>query len=137
MDLFGRRAIYTDVEEVTRDNVMDIVAKALVTHVKNRAEIEYLYDYYRGVQPILKRTKEIRPEICNKIVENRANEIVSFKVGYLVGEPIQYVSRASGEDEVEDSEDIITLKIYTRSNDSAFYRLLLPQEQADNHVSEP
>jgi SPP1 family phage portal protein len=30
-------------------------------------------------------------------VENRANEIVSFKVGYLCGEPIQYVGRSSDE----------------------------------------
>ena len=30
-------------------------------------------------------------------MENRANEIVSFKVGYLCGEPIQYVSRKSDE----------------------------------------
>ena len=36
-------------------------------------------------------------EICNKIVENRANEIVSFKVGYLCGEPIQYVGRNGDE----------------------------------------
>lgn len=42
---------------------------------------------------MLRRVKGIRPEICNRIVENRANEIVSFKVGYLCGEPIQYVGR--------------------------------------------
>jgi SPP1 family phage portal protein len=41
--------------------------------------------------------KTVRPEICNKIVENRANEIVSFKVGYLCGEPIQYIGRNSDE----------------------------------------
>ena len=28
-------------------------------------------------------------------MENRANEIVSFKVGGLCGEPLQYVSRGS------------------------------------------
>ena len=41
--------------------------------------------------------KEVRPEITNKIVENRANEIVSFKSGYLMGEPLQYVSRGNAE----------------------------------------
>lgn len=71
--------------------------KALATHAANRAEIDYLYKYYKGEQPILLREKDIRPEICNKIVENRANEIVSFKSGYLMGEPIQYVSRADSE----------------------------------------
>lgn len=52
---------------------------------------------YRGLQPILNREKQVRPEICNKIVENRANEIVSFKSGYLMGEPLQYVSRGNGD----------------------------------------
>lgn len=41
--------------------------------------------------------KEVRPEINNKIVENRAYEIVTFKTGYLSAEPIQYVSRSGDE----------------------------------------
>ena len=89
----GRRVIKTSVREITKDNVVDVLQKALGTHELNRSEIDYLWNYYRGKQPILHRTKEVRPEICNKIVENRANEIVSFKVGYLCGEPIQYVGR--------------------------------------------
>ena len=89
----GRRVIKTSVTEITKDNVVDVLQKALGTHELNRSEIDYLWNYYRGKQPILHRTKEVRPEICNKIVENRANEIVSFKVGYLCGEPIQYVGR--------------------------------------------
>lgn len=97
MGYFGRRKIYTDVDVITRDNVADVLFEALGTHWANKAEIEYLYEYYKGNQPVLRRVKDVRPEICNKIVENRANEIVSFKVGYLMGEPIQYVSR--GDDE--------------------------------------
>ena len=89
----GRRIIKTSVTEITEKNVVDVLMKALTTHELNRSEIDYLWNYYRGDQPIKNRTKEVRPEICNKIVENRANEIVSFKVGYLCGEPIQYVSR--------------------------------------------
>lgn len=99
--LHGRRVIKTSVTEITRDNVLDVLGKALITHDMNRSEIDYLWRYYRGDQPILRRKKEIRPEICNKIVENRANEIVSFKVGYLCGEPIQYVSRSGGEEIVK------------------------------------
>lgn len=93
MDLFGRRVIYTDETEITRDNILKVLSDAYTVHQINKQEIDYLYRYYRGRQPILDRTKDIRPEICNKIVVNRANEIVSFKVGYLIGEPIQYVSR--------------------------------------------
>jgi SPP1 family phage portal protein len=74
---------------------LDVLERARYEHEKNRSEIDYLWRYYKGEQPILRRTKTIRPEINNRIVENRANEIVSFKVGYLVGEPIQYVGRTN------------------------------------------
>ena len=95
MQLFGRQTIYASVDEVTAFNVVEVIRTTAAEHERNRTEIEYLYNYYRGKQPILFREKTIRPEICNRIVENRANEIVSFKVGYLCGEPIQYVSRSS------------------------------------------
>ena len=93
----GRRIITTDVAEIDAGNVVEVLSKAMETHDLNRCEMEYLWNYFRGQQPILQRAKTVRPEICNKIVENRANEIVSFKVGYLCGEPIQYVSRNSDE----------------------------------------
>lgn len=99
MDLFGRRVIYSDVDEVNAANVLDVINRARVVHEKNKTEIDFLYKYYRGNQPVLYRNKEVRPEICNRIVENRAYEVVSFKVGYLCGEPIQYISR-SGESTV-------------------------------------
>ena len=97
MEMYGRRVITTDATEITDANIIKELDKAMNTHLLNRAEIEYLWNYYRGKQPILTRTKTVRPEICNKIVENRANEIVSFKVGYLCGEPIQYVGRNGDE----------------------------------------
>jgi SPP1 family phage portal protein len=96
--MYGRRVITTDVAEITAANVVDVIRRAMETHDLNRSEIEYLWKYYKGNQPILTRKKAVRPEICNKIVENRANEIVSFKVGYLCGEPIQYVGRNSEEE---------------------------------------
>ena len=97
MDMYGRRLITTDATEITRENIVVELNNAFNEHSFNRGEIVYLWDYFRGKQPILNRTKDVRPEICNKIVENRANEIVSFKVGYLCGEPIQYVGRNSDE----------------------------------------
>lgn len=97
--LFGRQVIYTDVEEINAANVLDVIGKTRDTFARNSAQIDFLYKYYRGDQPILCRKKDVRPEICNRIVENRANEIVAFKVGYLCGEPIQYISR-SGDDNV-------------------------------------
>ena len=99
--MFGRKVIYSDVTEVNEGNIANILQKAMVIHTANRADMEYLYRYYKGDQPILARVKDVRPEINNKIVENRANEIVSFKVGYLMGEPVQYVSRTADEKTAE------------------------------------
>ncbi len=105
-NLYGREVIYTDFEEITAENVLSVLERAMTIHSRNRADIQYLYDYYKGKQPIINRTKEFRQEICNRIVENRANEIVSFKVGYLMSEPVQYVSHASDD---RDSTDAINL----------------------------
>lgn len=141
--LFGRRVIYTDVTEVTMGNVIDVLQKALFIHLQNQADIDYLYRYYRGDQPILSREKDVRPEINNKIVENRANEIVSFKVGYLMGEPVQYVSR--GDDEGI-AKNVMRLNDYVLSEDKpakdkeladwfhicgTSYRMILPDDMAD------
>ena len=107
--MYGRRIITTDVAEITAENVVDVLRDAMSIHELNRSEIDYLWKYYKGNQPILTRQKTVRPEICNRIVENRANEIVSFKVGYLCGEPIQYVGRSNEE---STTADIGTLNEY-------------------------
>jgi len=90
--LFGRTQIFTDEPAINAGNIVAVIEKAMNTHRKNASEIRYLYNYYKGKQPIYERKKEIRPEICNQIVENWAYKIVSFKVGYICGSPIQYVS---------------------------------------------
>lgn len=118
--MFGRRVIKTSVREITDENVVEVLLKALSIHALNRSEIDYLWNYYKGKQPVLHRVKDVRPEICNKIVENRANEIVSFKVGYLCGEPIQYIGKNGGEN--------IT-KAITRLNELMFAEDKAAQDQ--------
>jgi SPP1 family phage portal protein len=95
MELRGRREIFTDVKEITKENISKVLADAFEVHLLNVAEIKYLQEYERGKQPILDRIKEVRPEINNKIVENHAAEITAFKVGYVFGSPITFVQRAS------------------------------------------
>ena len=144
--LYGRRVIYTDCDEITPKNVVSVLEKALSTHGTNRGVIQYLYDYYKGKQPIRNRTKEIRPEINNKIVVNRANEIVSFKVSYLMGEPVQYVSRSK--DDI--SENLNRLNEYVFAEDKAAkdtelakwfticgtaYRMVLPDKNKEEDES--
>lgn len=116
-DLTGRKMIYTDVETITAENVISVLKDALVTHGINQSCIDYLYQYNNGIQPILSREKETRPEINNRIVVNRANEITAFKVGYLLGEPLQYVSRSSKDKAVTDK--ITQLNEYMYSEDKA------------------
>ena len=94
--LYGRRDIFSGVDEITEENVIDEVNSALVYHLQNVAEEEYLYWYRRGLQPILKRTKERNTIVLNKVVENHAEEITTFKNGYFLQEPAKYVSRRSG-----------------------------------------
>ena len=103
--LFGRRVLYTDEPEVTAENVVDVIRSVFADHTQNVSEINYLYDYYKGDQPILHRTKEVRPEINNKVVVNFANEIVSFKVGYLLNRPFQYVALSNKNDAVKKLND--------------------------------
>lgn len=93
-NLFGRRRLTTHYTEITDTNVAEVLTAALSDMTANEMQIATLYDYYCGKQDILRREKKIRPEICNKAVENHALEIVSFKTGYIFGEPIQYVCRA-------------------------------------------
>lgn len=52
MVLHGRMMITTDETEVTMSNILTILLKALPYHWKNRSEIEYLYGYYKGIQPM-------------------------------------------------------------------------------------
>jgi len=98
--LFGRRVLYTDVTEITADNVASVVQNVFPDHVANVDEINYLYNYYKGKQPILERVKKVREDINSKVVTNYANEIVSFKVGYLLNSPFQYVALTDKNDEV-------------------------------------
>ncbi len=93
-ELRGRRRIYTDVEEITEKNVIQVLQDAIPIHEQNRSEIAYLLAYEKGIQP-LKRDKEIRKEINIKVADNIANQITEFKLGYDWGNPITYVQRGT------------------------------------------
>ena len=115
--LHGRHVAYTNQKTITPENVADVVGKAMVTHMRNRAEIQYLYDVYRGKQDIRLKEKVVRPEINNKVMVNRANEIVTFKTAYLLGEPLQYVSNG-GDDTVSDKVNTLNEFMRAESKDT-------------------
>ena len=45
---YGRRRIFTDETEISRENVIAEVEAAYLVHSDNRTEIEKLYEYYRN-----------------------------------------------------------------------------------------
>ena len=102
----GRNRIYSSYEpdEIDAVAVARILADAIPVHLNNAQDIDYLHNYTKGVQPVLNRTKEVRPEINNKIVENHAYEIVEFKTGYCFGSPVTYVARAKSDDNVQTAD---------------------------------
>lgn len=114
--LFGREEIFTSVGKITKANVVEVLDKALATHTENALQIDYLYWYMRGKQPILNRKKKVRPEICNKIVENHASEIALFTSGYFLGEPVTYIRRGERDSA---SQDVSRLNDYMFFEDKA------------------
>lgn len=105
---YGRQIIYTRQRQITEDNIVDELNKALVIHRQNAIEVEYLDRVYRGDQPILYRQKVNRPEVNNKIVVNLAYELVERKTAEICAEPIQYVLRGTDD---KKSEEITQLNI--------------------------
>lgn len=86
----GRTVLYTDVTEITYDNVIDVLRKAMSGHAVNSSRIKFLLEYDAGYQPIL-RKKIVRPEIDCQCVDNVANEITEFWCGFCGGNPITLV----------------------------------------------
>ena len=112
--LTGRRKIKTVAAEITEENARDVLEETLSLHALNAAEIQYLYDYYRGKQDIRDKQKYVRENINNKVVVNRANEVVTFKTSYLLNEPIQYIS-TGGKNSI--SAQVSQLNAFMRSED--------------------
>ena len=112
---YGRKIIYTDYDEITDDNICEVVKETFQQHLINSQAQKNLFDYEKGKQPILDRVKNIRPEINHKLVDNEAGKIVDFKLGYEFGNPINLVQRAkvepckNGEDKISDDDMKIAL----------------------------
>ncbi|OUN08354.1 hypothetical protein B5G43_02950 [Flavonifractor sp. An92] len=123
-EYIGRRRIYCTTDDINAENVVEIVNMLLPMHTLNSMEEEYLYWYRRGVQPILNRTKLVRPEINNRVVENHAAEIVAFKNGYFLTQPAFYVARRD-EENVNDRVKVLNEMLY-----------LSGKQTADNEVTD-
>lgn len=89
---YGRKIAYVDYDYADESNVLKILANTLGIFYENRRAVKYLWDYKNGDQPALYRTKTIRDDIINHVVENHAWEIVRFKNAQTYGEPVQFVA---------------------------------------------
>lgn len=148
---YGRKVLYDDYlpDEINTDDnnanakiIGDILTHVWSSHIQNANEIDYLEKYYRGWQPILGKRKDIRPTINNIVLENNAYFVVNFKVGYVFGEPIQFIQRgdianpevgvlngyAVAEDKY-DKDSELAESVYTSG---IAHRLVLPNNNDDS-----
>lgn len=88
---FGRKVAKVNYEEVTDENFFKILQEGISCLNWNKQVIKYLDDYKKGDCPARYRVKTIRDDINNKVIENRAWEIVQFKNAQTNAEPIQYI----------------------------------------------
>ena len=74
---YGRKVLYDDFlpEDVNNEDTSENAKKIgeILTHIwsshnENANEIDYLEKYYRGYQPILGKSKDIRPTINNIVL---------------------------------------------------------------------
>lgn len=107
----GRKKIYTDVREINKDNVIDVLNKALIAHSQNASQIQFLINFEKGLQP-LQREKKVRKEIDIKSISNLAHQITEFWLGYFWGNHMAFVQKSdkhpTGSDS-KDSDSAITL----------------------------
>ncbi len=105
MRFTGRKQIFSDHTEVTRDNILEILSESIAIHMENINDMQYLQDYAKGDQPIWNREKPIRDDINIKAVFNRAAQIVDFKLKYEFGSPITFVQRSREDGTAADIND--------------------------------
>lgn len=101
----GRQNIYTSEPYITRENILNVLGSAKSVHMQNVTDIRYLLKYEKGDQP-LNRVKTVRPDIDICDVDNIANQITEFKLGYDWGYPISLVQRSQN---AESNSDAIAL----------------------------
>lgn len=92
----GREKLYTDVSKITYENVIPVLQKAVSEYQATINRIDFLLDYEAGIQPLKrKEAKRYRSDIDCHCVDNVANEIVEFKLGFNWGCPITLVQRGA------------------------------------------
>lgn len=107
----GRIKIYTDVKEITEDNVIQVLSTAMTKHETNRTQIRNLINFEKGDQPLV-REKKVRTDIDIKSISNLAHQITEFWLGYFWGNHMAFVQKSDKhpkDSNPTDSDSAITL----------------------------
>lgn len=105
---YGRQIIWTDVPEITKQNIIDVLRKAIKVHDTNSTDIETLIKYEAGEQT-LDRIKTYRSDIDNVCVDNIANEVTEFNLGYFWGNPATFVQRAKDNSDIPNEVNVVSM----------------------------
>ena len=90
---YGRQRIILDYQEVTPDNLFEVMSKILPIHKQNAQDCDYLINYFLGDQDILDRTGVYTNNINNTTVVNYAFPITREIVGYTFGNGVELLQR--------------------------------------------
>lgn len=104
----GRHELFTDVPEITYENIIPILQSVFPLHQQNSFRMNFLLEYEGGKQPLM-RKKTYRKDINCECVDNVAHEIAKFHIGYKWGIPITIVQRGSKDSGKSDEVDAISL----------------------------
>lgn len=90
---YGRQRIILDYQEVTPDNLFDVMNKVIPIHRQNAQDCDYLINYFLGDQDILNRTGVYTNNINNTTVVNYAFPITREIVGYTFGNGVELLQK--------------------------------------------
>lgn len=105
---YGRKVLYTDVKEITRDNIIKVLRQAMLDFLPNADDCTFLLNYEKGIQTV-EREKTYRPDINNVCIDNVANEITNFKTSFNWGNAITLIQRGETDSGKGGESDAISL----------------------------
>ena len=105
---YGREIIWTDVPEITYDNVIEVVRKAVTAHEVISSDIDSLIKVDNGEQS-LSRVKTYRSDIDSEVIDNIANEITEFWLSYFWANAGFFVQRGKNDIPTTDEQSAIPL----------------------------
>lgn len=99
-DMFGRRKYFTPFtsEEITKENVADIVKTYFTDFLAEIPSIKFLHDYFKGKQPILEKKRDDLAHGNTKLVINLARTASKNIKAAFIGEETQYLPVDSNND---------------------------------------